>query len=100
MAVVQQPVQDCGGDHRIAEHAAALRRRAVALHKHRAALVAAAHQLEEQVGSVGLERQVALLVDDQQLGLREVEELLLEPAFGVRSRQLRHQACRRHERVV
>jgi hypothetical protein len=36
--------------------------------------------LEEQVRGVGLERQVAQLVHDQQLGLGEVQQLVLEPA--------------------
>ena len=32
---------------------------------------------------VGLERQIAELVDDQQLGLGVVGELLLEPPFAI-----------------
>src|SRR5581483_2702814 len=49
----------------------------------RAGLVAPAHQLEEQMRSVRLQRQVAKLVDDQQLRLREAEQLLVEPLLGV-----------------
>ena len=69
MAVVQQPVEDRGGDDRIAEHATPLGHRAVARDQHRAALVAATDELEEQVSGVGFERQVAQLVDHQQIGL-------------------------------
>ena len=39
----------------------------VAGEDHRPALVAAADELEEQVGGIGFERQVAQLVDHQQL---------------------------------
>src|SRR3546814_8558401 len=66
-AVVQQAIQDGGGDHRVAEHRAPLGDRAVRGEQDRAALVTPADQLEEQVGGVRIERQVAELVDDQQL---------------------------------
>ena len=66
VAVMQQPVEDRRGDDRVAEHAALFGHRAVARHQHRAALVATADPLEEQVCRIGLERQVAQLVDHQQ----------------------------------
>src|SRR3546814_21073216 len=66
-AVVQQAIQDGGGDHRVAEHRAPLGDRAVRGEQDRAALVTPADQLEEQGGGVRLERTVAELVDDQQL---------------------------------
>src|SRR5207248_3019591 len=42
------------------------------------------HELEEQVRGIGLERQVAELVDDQELGLGVEAEPVLEPPVGVR----------------
>ena len=55
---------DRASHHRIAKHAAPLADRAL-LVSHRAALIAARHQLEEQMRGVGLKRQIAELVDDQ-----------------------------------
>lgn len=63
--------------------------RAVARHQHRAAFVAPADKLEAQVSGIGLERQVDQFVNDQQLGLREVSPLVLQPPLGARTRQLR-----------
>lgn len=86
MAVMQESVQDRGGDHGVAEYRAPFSDRAVAGHEHhqpRSALVAPTHQLEEQVSGVRLEGQVVQFVDDQQLWLSEVHQLFTEPAFGV-----------------
>src|SRR5215472_2242142 len=71
--------------------------RAVAGDQQRAALVAPRHQLEEQMRGVGLERQIAELVDNQQLGFGEEAETLLEPAFRMRLGECRHQRRRGHE---
>jgi hypothetical protein len=62
--------------------------------KQAAALVAPRDELEEQVCGVGLERQVAELVDDQQLGLGVEGQPLLQPAFGVALGQGGHQGRR------
>jgi uncharacterized protein YhaN len=62
-----------------------------------ASLVAAADELEEQMRGVGLERQIAKFIDDQQLGLGVVGELLLEPPFAMGLGQLRDQRRRRRE---
>jgi hypothetical protein len=43
------------------------------------------------VGSVDRERQIAELVDDQQLGLAVMSELLVQAAVLVRLGELRHQ---------
>ena len=83
---VQQAVQDRGGDHRIAEHAAPFPDRAVRGDQDRSLLVAARDQLEEQVRGIGFERQIAELVDDQQL--RPGQEPKLD--FGRLSRVAEH----------
>ncbi len=46
-------------------------------------LVAAAHELEEQVGGFGLERDVADLVDDEQRVAAEPGEFVVQPPGGV-----------------
>lgn len=69
MAVVQEPVEDRSGDNRIGQHGAPWGNAAVRRDQHGAGFVAAADQLEEQMRRVGLQRQVAEFVDDQQLWL-------------------------------
>ena len=56
--MVQEPVEDRGGDHRIGEHCAPFGNAAVRRNQHGASFVAAADQLEEQMRRVGLQRQV------------------------------------------
>jgi len=46
---------------------------------------------------IGLERQIAELVDDQQFRFAEVSEAILEPAFAMRLGELGYQGRRRHE---
>jgi hypothetical protein len=83
VAVVKEAIEDRGGHHRIAEHRAPLADTAVASEQDGALFVAAADQLEKEVRGVGLKRQIAELVDDQELWLGEVCEPFLEPAFAV-----------------
>jgi hypothetical protein len=64
--VVNQAVDHGGGDDLVAEDLAPAAEGLVAGDDERGALVAAAHQLEEQVRCLGLERHVTDLVDDQQ----------------------------------
>ena len=68
----------------IAEHRAPLGDAAVRGDQHRPRLVTAADQLEEQVGGIGLQRQVAEFVDDQQLRLGVSEQLLIEAFLAMR----------------
>jgi hypothetical protein len=65
LAVVKQPVEDRGGDHGVAEDAAPFPNGSVRGDQCRTALIAPADQLEEQMGGVGLERQIAEFVDDE-----------------------------------
>lgn len=51
--------------------------------QHRSTLAAAADELEEQMGCIGLAWQVAAFVDDQQLGPGTDRQLLVEPAIVV-----------------
>src|SRR5512135_349818 len=82
--VVQQAVQQRGGDDRVAEDLAPFGKAAVGGQDHGAALVAGIDQLEEQVAAAGDDRQVADLVHDQQLRpAQETQALAQGPlAFG------------------
>ena len=75
---MDEPVDQGGGDHRVAEDLAPLLEAAVGGDDDRAAFVAAGDQREEQVGGLALERQVADLVDDEQLVALEAAQLGLE----------------------
>jgi hypothetical protein len=76
--VVHEAVDERGGDHRVAEDFAPGLESAVAGDDDRAAFVAAGDQGEEQVGGLSFEREVADLVDDQQLVALKALELLVE----------------------
>ena len=82
--MVQQAIENGGGHHRVAEDRAPLPDGAVRGDQHAAALVSAGDELEEQVRRIRVERQVAELVDDQQLRLGEEGEPFLEPGVGMR----------------
>ena len=81
--VVQEPIEERGGDHRIAEDLAPLGEAAVGGEDHRAPLVAGVDQLEEQVAAIGDDRQVADLVDDQERGAAEEADLVAQPALAL-----------------
>ena len=81
LAVMEEAIEDGGRHDRIAEYGAPFAHGAVTRNHQAAALVAARDELEEQVCCVGLERQIAELVDDQQLGVGEVAEPLFQAAF-------------------
>jgi hypothetical protein len=78
--VVDEPVDHGGGDDLVAEDLAPAAERLVAGDDERGAFVAAADELEEQVRGLGLERDVADLVDDQQRVAAQPSQLVLQPA--------------------
>jgi len=86
LAVMEQPIEDGGGGDRVAEHLPPLANRPVAGNQRAGTFVAPRHELEAQVRGSGLERQVPEFVDDQQLGLRELQQLLLYGFFVVETR--------------
>jgi hypothetical protein len=67
VGVVDESVDERGGDHGVAEDLAPGFEAAVAGDDDRAALVAAGDEREEQVGRLAFEREVADLVDDQEV---------------------------------
>ena len=60
--VVQQPVEQGGGDNGIAEHLAPFSEAAVRGQDHGAAFVASVDQLKEQVAPAGHDREIADLI--------------------------------------
>jgi hypothetical protein len=76
--VVDEPVDQGRGHHRVAQDLAPLLEGAVRGDDDRAALVAARDEREQQVGRLALERQVADLVDDEQVVALEAAQLALE----------------------
>jgi hypothetical protein len=87
--VVDEPVDQGGGDHRVAEDLAPLLEAAVARDDDRVAFVAAGDEREEQVGGLAFERQVADLVDDQQVVALQPAQLGLELVAVLRRLQAR-----------
>jgi hypothetical protein len=75
---VDEPVDEGGGDHGVAEDFAPGLEAAVAGDDDRAAFVAAGDQGEEQVGGLAFQRQVADLVDDQQAVALQAPQLAVE----------------------
>ena len=78
VGVVDEAVDEGGGDHGVAEDLAPGFEAAVAGDDDRAAFVAAGDQGEEQVGGLAFERQVADLVDDDQRVALEAAQLVVE----------------------
>ncbi len=67
VAVMQESIEDGGGDDVVAEDLTPLRHALIRRDQHRRFLVAMAHELKEEMGTLAFERHVAELVDDEQL---------------------------------
>ena len=80
---MQEPVEDGGGDHLVAEDLAPLRDHLIGGDEHAAALVATGDELEEEVGAAPLEGQVPELIDDEELRFREEADLVGETSLGL-----------------
>jgi hypothetical protein len=75
---MHEPVDEGGGDHRVAEDLTPLLEAAVGGDDDRAALIAAGDEREEVVGGLAFEGEVADLVDDQEVVALQAAELGLE----------------------
>ena len=80
--MVEQPIEQRGGDDGIAEDLAPFGEAAVGGEDHRALLVAGVDELEEQIAAAGDDRQVADLVDDEQREAAEEADLLAQSALA------------------
>src|SRR5947207_350758 len=67
VAVMQESIEDGGGDDVVAEDLTPLRHALIRRDQHRRFLVAMAHELKEEMSTLAFERHVAELVDDEQL---------------------------------
>jgi hypothetical protein len=81
-SVVKQAVEDRGGDHAVTEDFPPGAEALVAGQDHGPTLVATADELEEQVGSLPIDGQIADLIDDQQPRRCVELELVVELALG------------------
>ena len=81
--VMEQPIQQGRGDDGVAEHLAPLCKAAVGRQDHGSALITRVDQLEEQVPGGSAQRDVADLVDDQQLGAAEIADALPQAPLPV-----------------
>src|SRR5262245_66034840 len=84
---MENPIQDRGRDDAVAEDFAPAPEALIAGEDHRAALVAAADELEEQIGATAVDRQVADLVNDEQTRHGVELELVIEAAFRLGARR-------------
>ena len=82
--VVQEAVEERGGDDGIAEDLAPFGEAAVGGQDHGALLVAGVDELEEQVAAAGHDGQVADLVDDQQRSAAEIADALAQASRRAR----------------
>src|SRR5216110_2458878 len=80
--MMQNPVEDRGRDDAVSEDLAPAAEALVAREDHRAPLVAAADELEEEVGAGAIDGQVADLVHDQQPRHGVDLEALIEPVLA------------------
>ena len=83
MAVVDQPVDERGGHHLVAEHAAPVLEALVRRQHRRRSLMPGVDELEEEHGAVLADRQVADLVDHQQGGMRQHAQPARQVAGGL-----------------
>ena len=95
--MVQQPVEQCGGDDGIAEDVAPFGEAPVGGEDHGALFVSGVDELEEQVGAARRDRQVPDLVDDEQRCPGEEADLLPEHAFTLGFGELSNQIGERDE---
>ena len=87
--MVEQAVEQRGGDDGIAEDLAPFGEAAVGGEDHRAAFVAGVDELEEQIAAAGHDRKVADLVDDRAGGAaREAEALAQRPSRSALASEL------------
>jgi len=77
------PIQDGRGDHRVAEDLVPLAEAADRGQDQGPLLVTQRDELEEQMGAMPVDGDVADLVDDQELGLAVKLEPLLDAVLGI-----------------
>lgn len=71
VTVVEPPIEDGRGEDLVAKHGAPLRHDLIGCDQHAAALIAARHQLKEEMGAAPLERQPGAAIDSSAAGTPE-----------------------------
>ncbi len=94
---MQQAIEDGAGDHRIAEDFAPRAKTLIAGEQDRAAFIASTDELKEEIRALPIDRDVADLVDDQELGLREDLEPLFQAILIERLAERRDERGRRRK---
>ena len=86
-SVVEQPIEQRGGDDGIAEDVAPFGEAAVRGEDHRTLFIAGVDQLEEQIATAWGDRQVADFVDDKQRTAAQEADFLAQRALCQRRRE-------------
>src|SRR2546428_670818 len=97
VAVMQESIEDGGGDDVVAEDLTPLRHALIRRDQHRRFLVAMAHELKEEMGALAFERHVAELVDDEQLRFAVEEHPTREDALALAVDEVGEERRRRGE---
>ena len=102
MTVMEQAVEDRGGEDVVTEDRAPLRDDLVGGDQQTAAFVPAGDELEKEMGAASFKRQIAELVDDQQLRLRIKHQAVaqLSVGFGFGQRHEEGRGAREEDRVA
>ena len=95
--VVEQAVEQGARDHGVAKDLTPGAEALIAGEQDRAPLIAPGDELEKEIGSLPVDRDVPDLVDDQELGLGEQFEALLEAILEERLAERGNEAGRRRE---
>ena len=78
LTVVEDPVQDGAGNHRISEDLSPICIGLVRRQDHRSLLISQGDQLKEEIGSQPIDWDVSDFIDDQKFELGELLKLLLQ----------------------
>src|SRR2546427_6588017 len=97
VAVMQESIEDGGGDDVVAEDLTPLRHALIRRDQHRRFLVAMAHELKEEMSTLAFERHVAELVDDEQLPFAVEEHPTREDALALAVDEVGEERRRRGE---
>jgi hypothetical protein len=96
-AVMQEAIENRGGDHLIAKNLPPVPKALVTGQEARAFFIPAADELKEEIGALPVDRDLADLVDDEPFGDAVDFELFLQPVFGICLGQGREQGGGRGE---
>lgn len=96
-AVVDDPVDDRGGHMIITEDGTPLGKRQVRRQDETALFIGVGDDLEQQSRALGIDRQIAEFIDDQQPILRQTGQFLIQPVGVFRPPKMRNQGGGREE---